>query len=260
MEETPRDLLEFEMTQGPVQEKKRNSLAFLMIFLGVVLLLIIANISIVLQKKQFAHLVNSERLPTATVVPEPSLEPWPPIQEEIPQTFPDPTIVPYWYTVAPPATPISTEGFKTFSSNSDFFHYTFKAPASTHVDIPTSAGTGWIQLVHNGVVQPQPYGIHILQTALSLESARNGAFKAEFDASVPGDVTIGGFATQMLQGKDTETVYKNERDAEGTPVEYWYTKYLFSNGEDFYIVSIQTDAAYTDYNVLKTVLSTWKFE
>lgn len=144
---------------------------------------------------------------------------------------------------------------KKFTSDSQFFKFSLMAPSDSIANFPPTAGIGGLYLKSNA----HPYGLVIEYTSLTDESARNGAYKKEYDMSTASDIKFDGRDAVKLSGKDVETVYQTS-GGPGTVNEFNYTKYLFRDGANLYIVSIQTDKNMTNYQQLKNIAQTWKFE
>lgn len=152
--------------------------------------------------------------------------------------------------------PETSTTLKKFSSGSEFFKFSVMAPADATAIFPPTAGTGGIYLKNSS----HPYGLVVEYTTLSDESARQGYLKKEYDSAVPADINFDGKEAVILKGIASETVYPDDTSAVGVDKDFAYTKYIFRNEGDVYIVSLQTDSKLSNYETLLEIAKSWKFE
>lgn len=166
---------------------------------------------------------------------------------------------PSFPTTTPIQSPLSAN-WKEFRSDG-LFRFSLMAPADANVCFPqvaviggTAAGDeecypAGVYLTGSGY----PYGLVLEYTTLPEQEARV-SFQKEYAEAVASDIDFGVDSAVMLVGQD-KAIGTSEAVSE-----VFYTKYLVRNGQNLYLASIQTDENLTNFDTLKKILQSLRFE
>lgn len=108
-----------------------------------------------------------------------------------------------------------------------------------------------------------PYGLLIDYTVLPEDSAKQGLFKDEYENGVKSDLDFGRDDAVMLNRQQTINIHDAQTGTTNKE-QIFYTRYVIPVGEfravkSWFMFTIQTDLGFTNLDLYKQILSTFKF-